>query len=71
MEVQFYAKMKLEKGKSYELYKCIERYNANVIDLGTEDVYIHGKVSYPSFSAVLYECLNFGIVEVEIRTERS
>ena len=70
MEVRFCAEMKskLAKGQAKELYDRIRVYDANVIDLGNQ-VYITGKMSYPSFSAVLYECLQLGLVNVEVGTK--
>ena len=67
MEVRFCAeiKTKLAKGQAKELYDRIKVYDANVIDLGNQ-VYITGKMSYPSFSAVLYECLAYGVVDCEV-----
>lgn len=71
MEVRFSAEMKtpLKKGQSKELYDRIEEYGANVIDLGTH-VYIVGKVSYPNLSAILFECLAFGVVDCEVGKSR-
>ena len=67
MEVRFCAEMKtkLAKGQAKELYDKIQIHGANVIDLGKQ-VYITGKMSYPSFSAVLYECLAYGVVDCEV-----
>ena len=71
MEVRFCAeiKTKLAKGQAKELYDRIEKYGANVIDLGTH-VYIIGKVSYPHLSAILFECLAFGVVDCEVGKSR-
>jgi len=58
-------KTPLKRGQSKVLYDRIEKYGANVIDIGTH-VYIVGKVSYPHLFAVLFECLAFGVVECEV-----
>ncbi len=67
MNVRFSAEMKtpLKKGQSKELYDRIEKYGANVIDIGTH-VYIVGKVSYLNLSAILFECLAFGVIDCEV-----
>lgn len=67
MQVRFCAEMKtkMKSGQAKELYDKIQKYEVNVIDLGTL-VYITGKVSYPNLSAVLYECLAYGVVDCEV-----
>ena len=70
MIVRFVAEMKkMAKGQSRELYDKIEKYGVNLIDLG-DLVYITGKVPFQQLSAVLYECLSFGVVECEVGEER-
>ena len=70
MVVRFCAKMENKnKFNTWELYSRINNKKINLIDLGKQ-VFITGKVSYPEFTSCLQECINFGVVEVEIGWER-